>query len=258
MIIGAQGYTIRDYVKDKQGIIKSIERLSSIGFHALQLSAFGEFEPQFMKELCDKHDMEVAVTHSAPKRILEDTKKLIEEHKVLGCNRIGIGSMPEKYIGSLEGARAFIKDFTPAMDMLHYEGMKLHYHNHAFEFQKDNGTVPFDVLINESDPEKLSFILDTYWVQVSGRTVARQIERLSGRIEVCHLKDLSIINNEQRMAPVYEGNLCWEEIMPALEKAGVIFAMIEQDNCYGEDPFDCLSRSLNNIKKAGYISECFR
>ena len=47
--------------------------------------------------------------------------------------------MPQKYTGSLEGMRAFLKDFGPAADKLHDAGMKLHYHNHGFEYEKFDG-----------------------------------------------------------------------------------------------------------------------
>ncbi len=43
------------------------------------------------------------------------------------------------------------------------------------------------------------------------------------------------------------------EIISACGEAGVKYAMIEQDDCYGRDEFDCLKKSLY-IKKTSISS----
>lgn len=130
--------------------------------------------------------------------------------------------------------------------------MKLHYHNHAFEFEKFGGNAPYDVLLNETDPKLWGFILDTYWIQYSGRSPAKQIQEMAGRIDVCHFKDMKIKDNKQLMSPVMEGNLCFDDIIEACKKTNVQHAMVEQDNCNGENPFDMLKLSLNNLRKVGF------
>jgi len=53
------------------------------------------------------------------------------------------------------------------------------------------------------------------------------------------------------MAPVYEGNMNFDAILAAAEDAGTEYALVEQDECYGEDPFACLARSYENLKAKG-------
>lgn len=251
MIIGAQGYTIRDFAKDEQGIETSLKKLRKIGYRCLQVSAFGKIAPQRLRELCDEQDIQIIVTHTDPQRILGDTMSVIREHEILGCRHVGIGAMPERYRGSLEGTRAFLRDFSPAAKLLREHGMKLQYHNHWFEYQKEQGQVLFDVMVQETDPREWGFILDVYWTQFGGRCPAEQIARLAGRIDVCHFKDMAIHGKEQRFAPVMEGNLCWEEILDACQRAKVPYAMVEQDDAYGKDPFEELAVSVRNLKAAG-------
>lgn len=88
--------------------------------------------------------------------------------------------MPQKYTGSLEGMRAFLKDFDPAADKLHDAGMKLHYHNHGFEYEKFDGKCLIDHMAEETDPAKWGFILDVYWTQYGGRSPQVQIEKMAG------------------------------------------------------------------------------
>ncbi|MCL2356712.1 MAG: sugar phosphate isomerase/epimerase [Defluviitaleaceae bacterium] len=101
--------------------------------------------------------------------------------------------------------------------------------------------------ILDNHPE-VSFTLDTYWVQAGGADPAAWIHKLAGRVPVLHLKDFAIVNGEPRMAEVFEGNMNWPAIFSAAAESGVKYGMIEQDDCYGKCPFECLALSLKNIK----------
>lgn len=47
MIIGAQGYTIRNFVRNEEEIKNSIKKLKEIGYNCLQVSAFGPRRPAY-------------------------------------------------------------------------------------------------------------------------------------------------------------------------------------------------------------------
>jgi len=53
------------------------------------------------------------------------------------------------------------------------------------------------------------------------------------------------------MAPVGKGVLDFEAITTVAQELGVEYALVEQDNCYGEDPFDCLRQSYNYLASLG-------
>ena len=110
MIIGAQGYTIREFAQNEADLRVTAKKLHDIGFKTLQVSAFGDIDPHIIREICDENELQIIVTHTNPLLILENTEKVIENHKALGCKHVGIGAMPEKYRGSLEGMRQFLKD----------------------------------------------------------------------------------------------------------------------------------------------------
>ena len=70
-----------------------------------------------------------------------------------------------------------------------------------------------------------------------------------------HLKDMAFAPGNglsgMRMAPVYEGNMNFDAILAAAEDAEVQYLLVEQDDCYGEDPFLCLTKSYANLKAVG-------
>lgn len=53
------------------------------------------------------------------------------------------------------------------------------------------------------------------------------------------------------MAVVGEGNINFDAVISAAEDAGTRYLLVEQDNCNGEDPFDCLKRSYENLRAMG-------
>ncbi len=253
MKIGAQGYTVRSFAQNERDLRETARKLKEIGFRTLQVSAFGPMDPKVIREICDENGLSITVTHTDPKRILEDTEGVIRDHGVLGCRHVGIGMMPEKYRGSLEGMRAFLSEYDEAAKRLADAGMKLHYHNHAFEYEKFGGKCLIDWMRDETDPERWGFILDVYWTQYGGRDPAEEILNFAGRIDVLHLKDAKMAGFERRFAAVGDGNLSLAPILEAASDAGVPCAMIEQDDCYGKDPFDELALSAKNLLALGCV-----
>ncbi len=257
MKVGVQGYTIRSFCNDEEGIAQSLKKIKDIGFSSLQVSGFGAIPAERLKAMCDENGLQIVITHTNPDRILEDTENVIKEHKIMGCNHVGIGIMPKKYRWSIDGTKAFIADYSKAADMFADNGLKFHYHNHGNEIAKYGSMTLLEIMAELTDPDKWGFIFDTYWSQFGGMCPAQMMHKLAGRIDVCHLKDLHYravsddANTEykQHFAPIGNGSIVWEEVLEACQKTGIKFAEIEQDDCYGADPFEQLKISYDYLKK---------
>ena len=110
----------------------------------------------------------------------------------------------------------------------------------------------YDALIDGFDRDAVGFTLDTFWVQAGGGDSAWWLEKLAGRVDTIHFKDMAMLGGKRVMMEVMEGNLNWPAIFKACETAGVRWTFIEQDDCNGKDPFACLKTSYDNLAKAGY------
>ena len=131
-------------------------------------------------------------------------------------------------------------------------GFKFTYHNHSDEFVKyENGKRLMDMLVEELDPENTSFVLDTYWVQHGGGDIKWWINRLSGRIDILHLKDMMKLRYplSQEITYVGNGNLDWDGIIEAADKAKVKYYVVEQDNAVEGDTFDLVKKSAQFLKQ---------
>ena len=259
LTVAAQLYTAHKFTGTVEGVENTFRRISEDGYVSAQVSGFGPIEPEQLRDIAEKYGVSICSTHSSFERMQSDLDAMIAEHKLWGCKNMGIGSMPNKFHDSLEGLNAFIAIINPIARRLEAEGMRLTYHNHNFEFVKYDGRTVMDRLIEESDPA-LNFIIDTYWVQAGGANPAEYIRKVKGRMNVCHFKDMALVNGENgletRFAPVGLGNINFREMIAACVDAGVEYVAIEQDDCYGECPFDCLATSrLNTILFAEGIAE---
>ena len=253
MKIGAQLYTVRDYCRTLDDFSETLKKVADIGYTTVQVSGTCPYEAGWLRDQLKANGLTCGITHFSYERILNETEAVIEEHKTFGCPHIGIGSMP----GGGKGYADFVKEpkLRPAMDKIHAAGLQFMYHNHNFEYETklEDGRPVMYHLSEDFTPEQMCFTLDTYWVYYGGYDVVPEIERLSGRLPVVHFKDMLVTEDgERRMSWVGGGNtLDFTKIIPAFEKAGTELAYIEQDNCYGEDPFACLKKSYDYLKSLG-------
>ncbi len=250
MKIGAQMYTVRQFTQNLDDLSTTLKRIADIGYTTVQVSGVCPYEPKWLDNELKKAGLECVITHPDTEDFFEP-EKLVSDHKVYNCKYIGLGSMPggSAAIGQVD---QFIEKFNPIAQRIKDNGAYLMYHNHHYEFTKDeNGVRILDKIVEGFKSELLGFTLDTYWVQVGGGDPAAWLEKLKGRVPCIHLKDLVMNATEQKMAPVGHGNMNFERIIASAEKAGTEFMLVEQDYCYDEDPFLCLEKSYKYLKSLG-------
>ena len=252
MKIGAQMYTVRDYCKNEQDIEATLRKIKTMGFDMMQISGFGPCDIDRLAGWLKELDIEVCGTHSPWERLSEsaELKKLIDEHKKLGCSQIGLGAKPNLFPDSYEGYTRFIKKANAICKQVQDEGLTFGYHNHDFEFQKINGVRVIDRLAEEC-PD-LYFILDVFWIQAGGANPVAYIDKLKDRIKLVHLKDYRMAGRTRQFAEIGEGNLDWKDIIPRCEKNGIPYAVIEQDADFLIDPFESLALSKKFLMESGY------
>lgn len=252
MKIGAQLFTLRNYIQNEKDLSFTLKKVAEMGYQTVQISGIGPIKPEIVREACDEQGLQIVLTHSNPERILHDTDALIREHDIMGCDYIGLGIMPEKY-RTAEWLEHFAMDFREPAKKIAAAGKLLMYHNHNIEFEMRGEKRIMETLMESFSPDEMGFTLDTYWVQAAGADIYQWIDLLKDRLPCVHLKDMAVKNWSQQMAAVGSGNMNFPEIMKALENAGSVrYALVEQDDCHGENPFDCLQQSYTYLKKLGY------
>ena len=67
-------------------------------------------------------------------------------------------------------------------------GIQLCYHNHDFEFIKDNDQLPYEVLLNNTNKELVKFEVDLYWITKAGHDPIELFNAHPGRFKLLHVK----------------------------------------------------------------------
>ncbi|NMA82637.1 MAG: sugar phosphate isomerase/epimerase [Epulopiscium sp.] len=254
MKLAVQLYTLREFLQTPEDIRETFQKVKAIGYDAVQVSGVGmvdEEKAAVIKQAAKDNDLAICATHVSFKELQENLDWVIEFHKQWGCSYVGVGSMPAEYRDK-EGYSRFAKEASEIGRKLKEHGLYFIYHNHSFEFEKFEGKTGMDILFEESDPESFYFELDTYWVQAGGANPVDWINKVKGRMQVVHFKDMGVDKEHKPMiTEVGEGNLNWPAIIQACEDTNVIWAAVEQDVCL-RDPFESVEMSLRYLQGQGF------
>ena len=232
--IGLQIYTVRDFTKTPEDLAEAMKKIRRIGYTHIQTAGAPSTieEAKAYKAAADAAGLTICGTHFSWQLIQEDIETAIEIHKILGTTNMGIGGMPAPAKVSREALFVFIEAANRVAARLDEEGMKFNYHNHSFEFKKYDKKTVMDLLIENFDP-RITFVLDVYWLQHGGCDIRKMMERLDGRVDILHLKDMGACGGENGNTPyiteIGNGNINFEDIIPLGEKIGVKYFVVEQD-----------------------------
>ncbi len=242
---GVQLWTIRDYLATPKQVRESFRKLKAMGYDEIQTAGMPIAYEEF-GAIAREEGLTIVGTHDNFERMVTDTELSMQQHHALDTTRMGVGG--QWFEGGQEAVTAYIAQVNALANKIRPHGFSFTYHNHSHEFVKLNGTTIFEQLVEGFTAENISFVLDTYWVQHGGGDVRYWLERLRGRVEVLHLKDMARDAEGPKIAEIGNGNLWWDGILQTAVETGVKHFVVEQDFCDG-DPFDSLQQSIRYLEK---------
>ena len=252
MKLGAQLFSVRSHLKTEDDLKATFQRIKGIGYEVVQLSGAAPFPAELIREVSQATALPIVCTHTAPDRIINDTERVIAEHKVFGCPVIGMGMMPKEYQGSRENLEAFIKVMDAPVQKILDAGLYFAYHNHALEFDPfEDGGNAYDTML-----ERLPhwhFIMDTYWVEFAGKSAADYICRVGAdRLVNIHFKDMAV-NEARSICACGDGRLDFSKLSDVCREIGVQNVLVEQDNAVDAgDPFAEMEKSFRHLRSIVY------
>jgi sugar phosphate isomerase/epimerase len=246
--LAVQCYTIREQCRDAGSFAESMQKVKAIGFSAVQISGVGPIPEAEIARICAGEGLAICATHESGATICNSPQRVIDRLGALGT-RYTAYPYPHVPLDTATQVHELAAQLDRAGAALHAAGQVLTYHNHAVEFRRFGARTALDILYAETKPAHLQGEIDTYWVQTGGGDPVRWIEHLCGRLPLLHLKDYAIGADgaPAQMAEIGNGNLDWARIIPAAERAGCVWFIVEQDVCPG-DPFASLRQSWDFLQ----------
>ena len=250
--VAAQLYTVRDSCKTAADLAVTAKKIRQIGYGAVQISGVGPIPEKEIAEIMRNEGLTICATHEPATEVLDavldEPDRVIARLRSLGCTFAAYPFARGVDFSKPEQLARLASRLDASGAKLRAAGLTLGYHNHAVEFVKFQGAPVLDYIFANTRPENLVAELDTYFVHYGGGDVVEWCEKLKDRLPVIHIKDYGFTADKgQTWCEIGNGNLNWGKIIPAAERSGCRWFIVEQETCPG-DPFDSLAISFNYIK----------
>lgn len=254
-------YTVRDNMgEDPKG---TLEKVEEAGYAYVEAAGYndGKFygmAPEDFKSYLESLGLKPVSTHQGTVT-MENADEQIAAVKAAGFEYFTIPVPPMGMFTfnpetRTMGMKGTVKDLAGILTELGKKceaaGLQLLYHNHDFEYKKnEEGVVPIDYLLENTDPKYVNFQMDLYWVTKAGADPVAYFEKYPGRFKSWHVKDM---DDEGKFAPVGEGHIDFGRILEEKETSGMAKYFVEQDMSWDKKPLDVIKISHKGIKEIGF------
>lgn len=222
--LGVQLYTFRTlFESDYESVLKA---LAQIGYNDLEFAGYFEHDPKAVKASMDALGLVSNSAHVQLNDLRDNFDATIERAAMMGQSKLIIPWLaPEDR--NLDNYKAIADLLNERASPAKAAGMMVGYHNHEFEFETIDGVVPYDLLLERTDPTAVTMELDFYWTHVAGVDPLELFKKAPGRFSSCHIKDSS---DTGEMVNIGDGVIDFAAIMAEAKAAGLECFYVENDN----------------------------
>lgn len=269
-VVAVQLYCVREDMKNDP--LNTLTKLSEMGYkhveHAnyVDRKFYGYSANEFKKVLGDLGlDMPSGHTvlgknhwDASKNDFTDEWKYLVEDAATMGQKFVVSPWLDESIWSTYDGLMGFLEVFNKCGALCQQSDMKFGYHNHAFEFsEKLNGEVMFDLMLKNTDPDKVGIQLDIGNMYIAGAKAKDVVLKYPGRFEVIHVKDMIASESEEgegfESTILGAGLVGTREVTDMSRDQGTWLFIIEQESYQGKTPLDCMNEDLEIMKNWGYV-----
>ena len=245
--IGLQLYSLRDIIgKDPKAVLKSVadfgyKELETYGYKegkyfGLPAKEYGEY----VKSL----GMKTVSGHYGIDLVVNSWEQTCADAKLIGQEYVVVPYLTEKYYQTLDDVKKTCALINTGVEVAKKYGLKMGYHNHAFEFKPVEGQVMYEVMLKELDP-RISLEMDIYWVVNAGMDPIALFNKYPGRFHQWHVKDMDK-TDRSRNADIGTGSIDYKPIFEQTNKAGMKHFYIEQET-YPSSSTESVKASIKGL-----------
>ncbi|MFW5774115.1 MAG: sugar phosphate isomerase/epimerase family protein [Tangfeifania sp.] len=254
--IGLQLYSVREAMNEDAR--ETVAKVGEMGYNFVEAAGYNDgrfygMSPTEFTELCESNNLRFYGSHTGQdvpdsanwEQTMEWWDQAIAAHKEAGVKWIVQPWMGQTGYESKEGLERYCEYFNEVGAKCNEAGIRFGYHNHANEFTTEfEGKPVYDWMLEMTDPEKVMFQLDLYWIIEGGKDPVDYFNSYPGRFELWHIKDEKEVGAS--------GEINFERIFAEREKSGAMFGIVEVEK-YNFEPIVSVEKSLEFLQQAEYV-----
>ena len=238
--IGLELYTVRGEMKKNFG--GTLARVARTGYKEVEFAGYFGYSAKTVRASLRQNGLTSPSSHIGFPVLGKDWDKTIEDALVIGQRYLICPWIDDKY-RTLDGYKQVAGLFNKAGERAKAAGIQFGYHNHSYEFKPIQGRLPYDLLIEETDPALVVMQMDVFWMRNGGQDPLVYFRRYPGRFPSLHIKDMDAAG---KMVDVGKGVIPWRAIFARRELAGTKHIFVEHDE--PKDPFASIRDSYRYLR----------
>jgi sugar phosphate isomerase/epimerase len=246
---GLQLYSVRDDMpKDPKGVLKQV---ASFGYKQVEsyehdhLGIFWGMSNTDFKSYMDDLGMTIISSHCD---IEKDFEKKAAEAAAIGMKYLMCPwKGPQK---SIDEFKKFADQFNQKGEICRKNGIRFAYHNHDYSFKMQDGQLPQDVMMQNTDPALVDFEMDIYWVVTGGQDPEEWIKKYPNRFRACHVKDrIKGATEHDATCVLGEGSIDFRKILKTAKSHGMEYYIVEHERYDNTTPLKAAEADAEYMKK---------
>ncbi len=216
---------------------------------------FGMPVKQFRK-LLDDNKLWMPSSHTGITPDLFDAKGKpndLLKKRLDDAEALGIRYLIHPYLGNDERNADFLKKHCDRLNTAGAaakdRGITVCYHNHDFEFtgKLPDGTMFYEMILKQTDPELVKMQLDLYWACFAGQQPADWFALHPDRFRLFHVKDMAKTEKRETVE-VGDGSIDFQQIFDAAKPQHIKLYVVELEH-YKTSPVAGVGRALAGLQK---------
>lgn len=240
-LYGVQLYTLRNQMQES--VAQTLARVAEAGYRQVEFAGFYGHSVTEVRAHLEHNGLSAPASHFPLEDMEADFAAVIEQAKALGSRYIVLA-----WLDQSRRSPADYRELVPKLNdwgtQARDAGLRLAYHNHDFEFEIVGGFVPYQLLLDGTDPALVYFEMDLYWMHKAGQQPEHYFSRYPGRFPLWHLKDA---DTQGAMEDVGQGVIDFPALLGHAKQAGLEYAFVERDDAAA--PYDSIHRSMRAVRR---------
>ncbi len=233
--LGLQLYSVRSLLpKDYPGTLKQV---AALGYKDVEAAGFYDHSVEDVKAAMKAAGLRCVSSHYPLATLKPQLDAILQFCKSLDVHFIVCSSPMHRSEGgnrealSMDDWKWNADQFNEIGGKVKGAGMHFAYHNHVGEFAEIDGALPYDTLLKQTDPAKVSFEMDCGWVEVAGHDPVKYLKQYPDRISMLHIKDFK--DKKPPSVVLGTGAIDYAPIFAAAKGASIKHWFVEQEEFQG-------------------------